>query len=127
MVITGVASVKDGETRLTVEKIETMDESLSKIIEEATWLIDPSNQDTTSFLTDLHAESEKGRGRAKVSIAFAQDGEADGMVVQMDDRFRLRLGLESFSKWRMRSCVLGVRIKVAEPDPPPERKFGRKD
>ena len=127
MVVTGVASVKDGETRLTVEKIETMDESLSKIIEESTWLIDPTNQDTTSFLNDLHAESEKGRGRAKVSIAFAEDGEADGIVVQMDDRFRLRLGLENFSKWRIRSCVLGVRIKVAEPDPPPERKFGRKD
>ena len=127
MVITGVASVKDGETRLTVEKIETMDESLANIIEESTWLIDPTNEDSTSFLTELHSESEKGRGRAKVSIAFAQDGEEDGMVVQMDDRFRLRLGLENFSKWRMRGCVLGVRIKVAEPDPPPERKFGRKD
>jgi DNA polymerase-3 subunit alpha len=127
MVITGVASVKDGETRLTVEKVETMDEALSSIIEETTWLIDPSNEDTISFLSDLHAESEKGRGRAKVSIAFAQDGEEDGMVVQMDDRFRLRLGLENFSKWRTRSCVQGVRIKVTEPDPPPERKFGRRD
>ena len=28
MVVTGVASVKDGETRLTVEKIETIDQSL---------------------------------------------------------------------------------------------------
>jgi len=48
-------------------------------------------------------------------------------VVQMDDRFRIRLGFENFKKWRNRPCVLGVRIKVLEPDPPVERKFGRKD
>ena len=64
MVVTGVASVKDGETRLTVEKIETIDQSLSQIIEESTWLIDPTNEDADKFLTDLHLESEKGRGRS---------------------------------------------------------------
>ncbi|HAF58650.1 MAG TPA: DNA polymerase III subunit alpha, partial [Opitutae bacterium] len=116
MVVTGVASVKDGETRLTVEKIETIDQSLSQIIEESTWLIDPTNEDADKFLTDLHLESEKGRGRSRVSVAFAQDGEEDGMVVQMDERFRLRLGLNDFSNWRKRTCVLGVRVKVAEPD-----------
>ncbi len=127
MVITGVASAKDGDTRLTVEKVETIDESLARIIEESTWLIDPTNLEAVSFLSDLHQESEKGRGKCKVSVAFAQDGEEDGMVVQMDDRFRLRLGLKEFSQWKTRSCVLGVRIKISEPEPPVERKFGRKD
>ena len=127
MVITGVASVKDGETRLTVDKVETLDLSLAKIIEESTWLIDPADEDAGSFLSDLYSESEKGRGRSRVSIAFAQNGEDDGLVVQMDERFRLRLSLENFSKWRNRSCVLGVRVKVTEPDPPEERKYGRKD
>ena len=127
MVITGVASVKDGETRLTVDKVETLDLSLGKIIEESTWLIDPADEDAGSFLSDLYSESEKGRGRSRVSIAFAQNGEDDGLVVQMDERFRLRLSLENFSKWRNRSCVLGVRVKVTEPDPPEERKYGRKD
>ena len=56
-----------------------------------------------------------------------EDGEEDGMVVQMDERFRLRLGLKEFSQWKTRSCVLGVRIKISEPEPPVERKFGRKD
>ena len=127
MVVTGVASVKDGEKRVTVDKVETVDECLSKIIEESTWLIDPTNEDAPSFLQDLHQESEKGRGRSRVSVAFAEEGAEDGMVVQMDDRFRIRLGFENFKKWRNRPCVLGVRIKVLEPDPPVERKFGRKD
>ena len=40
-----------------------------------------------------------------MSVAFAQDGEEDGMVVQMDERFRLRLTLNDFSNWRKRTCV----------------------
>ncbi|MEK9772422.1 MAG: DNA polymerase III subunit alpha [Opitutae bacterium] len=125
MVVTGVASVRDGESRLTVEKIETIDHSLSHIIEESTWLIDPTDEDADKFLSDLHLESEKGRGRSRVSIAFAEDGEEDGIVVQMDERFRLRLGLDDFSNWRKRTCVLGVRVKMSEPDPPAERKYSR--
>jgi len=126
-VVTGVASVKDGETRLTVEKVESVDESLGKIIEESTWLIDPMDEDAAKFLADLHKESERGRGRSRVSIGFAESGAEDGMVVQMDERFRLRLGLKDFSNWRKRSCVLGVRVKLSELDPPVERKFGRKE
>jgi hypothetical protein len=75
----------------------------------------------------LHQESEKGRGRSRVSVAFAENEADDGMVVQLDDRFRMRMGLDSFKKWRSRPCVLGVRVKVLEPDPPVERKFGKRD
>ena len=71
-VITGVASVKDGETRLTVDKVESIDESLAKIIEESTWLIDPTDEDAAKFLTDLHRESERGRGRSRVSYWFCR-------------------------------------------------------
>ena len=78
-----------------------------------------------NFLQISILRAKKGEGRSRVSVAFAQDGEEDGMVVQMDERFRLRLGLNDFSNWRKRTCVLGVRVKVAEPDPPPERKYGR--
>lgn len=127
MVVTGVASVKDGETRISVDKVETIDGSLGKIIEESTWLIDPVHEDAAEFLIDLHKESERGIGSAKVSVAFAEKEDDDGMVVQLDDRFRLKLGVESFSSWRSRPCVKGVRIRVFAPDPPVERKYGRKN
>ena len=127
MVVTGVASVKDGETRISVDKVETIDGSLGKIIEESTWLIDPVHEDAADFLIDLHKESERGIGSAKVSVAFAEKEDEDGMVVQLDDRFRLKLGVESFSSWRNRPCVKGVRIRVFAPDPPVERKYGRKN
>lgn len=127
MVVTGVASVKDGETRISVDKVETIDGSLGKIIEESTWLIDPVHEDAAEFLIDLHKESERGIGSAKVSVAFAEKEDDDGMVVQLDDRFRLKLGVESFSIWRNRPCVKGVRIRVFAPDPPVERKYGRKN
>ena len=127
MVVTGVASVKDGETRISVDKVETIDGSLGKIIEESTWLIDPVHEDAADFLIDLHKESERGIGSAKVSVAFAEKEDEDGMVVQLDDRFRLKLGVESFSSWRSRPCVKGVRIRVFAPDPPVERKYGRKN
>ena len=127
MVVTGVASVKDGETRISVDKVETIDGSLGKIIEESTWLIDPVHEDAADFLIDLHKESERGIGSAKVSVAFAEKEDDDGMVVQLDDRFRLKLGVESFSIWRNRPCVKGVRIRVFAPDPPVERKYGRKN
>ena len=55
-----------------MDKVETIDECLGKTIEESTWLIDPTNDDATSFLSDLHQESEKGRGRSRVSVAFAE-------------------------------------------------------
>jgi DNA polymerase-3 subunit alpha len=127
MVVTGVASVKDGETRISVDKVETIDGSLGKIIEESTWLIDPVHEDAADFLIDLHKESERGIGSAKVSVAFAEKDDDDGMVVQLDDRFRLKLGVESFSSWRNRPCVKGVRIRVFAPDPPVDRKYGRKN
>jgi len=127
MVVTGVASVKDGETRISVDKVETIDGSLGKIIEESTWLIDPVHEDAADFLIDLHKESERGIGSAKVSVAFAEKEDEDGMVVQLDDRFRLKLGVESFSSWKNRPCVKGVRIRVFAPDPPVERKYGRKN
>jgi hypothetical protein len=127
MVVTGVASVKDGETRISVDKVETIDGSLGKIIEESTWLIDPVHEDAADFLIDLHKESERGIGSAKVSVAFAEKEDDDGMVVQLDDRFRLKLGVESFSSWRNRPCVKGVRIRVFAPDPPVDRKYGRKN
>ena len=127
MVVTGVASVKDGETRISVDKVETIDGSLGKIIEESTWLIDPVHEDAADFLIDLHKESERGIGSAKVSVAFAEKEDDDGMVVQLDDRFRLKLGVESFSSWKNRPCVKGVRIRVFAPDPPVERKYGRKN
>ncbi|MDC0363724.1 hypothetical protein OAN03_03030, partial [Opitutales bacterium] len=94
---------------------------------ESTWLIDPVHTDAADFLIDLHKESERGIGSAKVSVAFAEKEEGDGMVVQLDDRFRLKFGLESFSNWRNRPCVKGVRIRVFAPDPPVERKYGRKN
>ena len=127
MVVIGVASVKDGEIRISVDKVQTIDGSLGKIIEESTWLIDPLHTDAADFLIDLHKESERGLGSAKVSVAFAEKEEEDGMVVQLDDRFRLKLGLESFSNWRNRPCVKGVRVRVFAPDPPVERKYGRKN
>ena len=127
MVVTGVASVKDGETRISVDKVETIDGSLGKIIDESTWLIDPVHEDAAGFLIDLQKESERGIGSAKVSVAFAEKEDDDGMVVQLDDRFRLKLGVESFSSWRNRPCVKGVRIRVFAPDPPVERKYGRKN
>jgi DNA polymerase III subunit alpha len=127
MVVTGVASVKDGETRISVDKVQTIDGSLGKIIDESTWLIDPVHTDAADFLIDLHKESERGIGSTKVSVAFAEKEEENGMVVQLDDRFRLKLGLESFSNWRNRPCVKGVRIRVFAPDPPVERKYGRRN
>ena len=68
MVVTGVASVKDGETRISVDKVQTIDGSLGKIIDESTWLIDPVHTDAADFLIDLHKKSERGIGSAKVSV-----------------------------------------------------------
>ena len=126
MVITGVVSLRDGDIRMNADSLFSVDEALSKYLEELTWLINPGHSGAPEFIQSLFEESSLGIGSTKLSLAFAGDDEQDGLVVDMDDRFRLRPGLKKFETWRSHPCVRSVRVKVTPPDPPVERKYGAK-
>lgn len=126
MVVEGVASHRDGETRINVTKLWAFDDALSKIVEEVTWLVDPEHPQAVEFSEELFAEAEKGRGKAQLSLAYANSREKEGVVVETDGRFRLPIRLDTFKDWRSRPCVLGARLRITEPDPPPENRFAKK-
>jgi len=127
VVVEGVASRKDDETRLSVTNLKPIESAISQLTEEVTWLIDPDDSGCEQFTRDIFELGDRGEGSTLIRLAFARNGEDSGLVVETDSRFCMRFSTKTFKDWRTRSPVLGARIKVRSPEPPPERKFRRKN
>jgi len=126
VVVEGVASHRDGETRLTVNSSLPVDSALINIVEEVTWLLDPDHDETVPFLEDIFALGDKGLGKTLVRLGFAKENEPDGLVVEADDRFTMRLTSELFKEWRKKKPVRAARVTIKAPEPPQERTYGRR-
>jgi len=48
------------------------------------------------------------------------------LVAEADDRFRMKMTVDSFKEWRAKSSVRAARVKIVEPELPPERKYGNR-
>ena len=125
VVVEGVVSRRDGETRLSVNGILPVDDAISELVEECTWLIDPSSEDAQVFLNDLFEEADRAIGACRVNFALARAEEEDGIVVLTDPRFRIHLNMKQYARWRDHACVRGVRVSIREPEVPIEKRFGR--
>ena len=123
MVVEGVASNRDGEVRLNVNVALPIDQALSKWVEEVTWLIDPEHSESMNFAQELFSIGDKNHGGALIRLGFARKGEHSGLVGEADDRFRMKICVNSFKEWRSKPPVLAARVKISEPELPPERKF----
>ena len=126
MVVEGVASNRDGEVRVNANAVLPIDQALSKWVEEVTWLIDPDHEDALSFAKELFAQGEKGYGGCLIRLGIARQGEDSGLVAEADDRFRMKMTVDSFKEWRAKSSVRAARVKIVEPELPPERKYGNR-
>jgi DNA polymerase-3 subunit alpha len=126
MVVEGVASNRDGEVRANANAVLPIDQALSKWVEEVTWLIDPDHQDALSFAKELFAHGERGFGGALIRLGIAGKGEDAGLVAEADDRFRMKITVAAFKEWRSKESVRAARVKISEPELPPERKYGRR-
>ena len=127
VVVEGVASRKDDETRLSVTSLKPVESAISNLTEEVTWLINPDDIESVEFTHDMFNLGDRGEGNTLIRMAFARDGEKSGLVVEMDSRFCMRFSSKIFNEWRSRSSVRGARIKIRKTDPPPERKFAKKN
>ena len=72
VVVEGVASHRDGETRMT-ESSYAVENALVQLVEEVTWLIDPNDADAESFVRDLHIAGDKGLGNTLIRLGFAEE------------------------------------------------------
>jgi DNA polymerase-3 subunit alpha len=126
MVVEGVASNRDGEVRANANAVLPIDQALSTWVEEVTWLIDPDHQDALSFAKELFAHGERGFGGALIRLGIAGKGEDAGLVAEADDRFRMKITVPVFKEWRSKQSVRAARVKISEPELPPERKYGRR-
>jgi hypothetical protein len=70
---------------------------------------------------------DRGEGGTLIRMAFARKDEESGLVVEMDSRFCMRFSSKTFKEWRERAPVRGARIRIRKTDPPPERKFAKKN
>jgi DNA polymerase-3 subunit alpha len=126
--VEGVVSRRDGETRMTVSSIRPINQAISATAKEVTWLIDPEHDEAVQFTRDLFTLGDKGEGETLLRLAFAREEEEEGLVMEADARFSMRLTVESFMEWRQLSPVLGARVVMRQPEPPPERNFrGKRD
>ena len=123
MVVEGVASRRDGELRINANAILPIDQALSKWVEEVTWLIDPDHDDAMGFARELFANGEKGHGGSLIRLGIAREGEDSGLVAEADDRFRMKMTVDNFKEWRAKDPVRAARVKIVEPELPPERKY----
>jgi len=127
VVVEGVASRKDDETRLSVTSLKPIESAISQLTEEVTWLIDPDDSECEQFTREIFELGDRGEGSTLIRLAYARNGEDSGLVVETDSRFCMRFSSKTFKDWRTRSSVRGARIKIRLPDPPAERKFARKN
>jgi DNA polymerase-3 subunit alpha len=126
VVIEGEASHRDGETRMSVKSVLPVDQALVKLVDEVPWVLDPDDEEAESFARDIFKLSDQGIGNTLIRLGFAREGEEDGLVVETDARFKVRMTSQTFREWRERKSVRGARVKLLEPEPPEERKYGRR-
>jgi DNA polymerase-3 subunit alpha len=124
--VEGVVSRRDGETRMTVSSIRAINQAITATAEEVTWLIDPDHEEAEQFTRDLFTLGDKGEGETLLRLAFARKDEEEGLVMEADSRFSMRLSIDSFKKWRAREPVRGARVVMRSPEPPPERPWAKK-
>ena len=111
---------------MAVNTVRSVDRAISVLALEVTLLIVSVHEDAEQFTKDLFSHGERGEGGTLLRLAFAGQGDGDGLVVETDSRFTMRLTPESFGKWRERDSVRGARVVMREPEPPPERAWERK-
>ncbi len=126
MVVEGVASNRDGETRMTVNSALPVDGALITLVEEVTWLLDSESDETLPFLEEMFTLGDKGLGNTLIRLGFAKKKEEDGLVAELDSRFTMRMSSKLFREWRSKAPVLGARVKIKLPDPPKERIFEKR-
>ena len=126
MVVEGVASNRDGETRMTVHSALPVDGALISLVEEVTWLLDSESDETLPFLEEMFTLGDKGLGNTLIRLGFAKKKEEDGLVAELDSRFTMRMSSKLFREWRSKAPVLGARVKIKPPDPPKERIFEKR-
>ena len=120
LILEGVASPRNGETRMNVNSARPATKAFPDITKEVTWLLDSSSKATDVFLVEVNSLAEGGRVSTLVNFAFAEDAEHDdALVLETDQRFTLKLTPERFKDLRSRLGVLAARV-VLDPPPPPE-------
>jgi DNA polymerase III alpha subunit len=119
VIVEGVASERNGETRVNVVSILPAERSLAKITKEVTWLLEHDSEDAKAFMQEVHAVSGEGRGHTRVHFAFAASNGTDALVAETDPRFTVSFSSEAFKGLRARSGVLGAKV-ILDPPPPPE-------
>ena len=119
VIVEGVASERNGETRVNVVSILPAERSLAKITKEVTWLLEHDSEHAKAFMLEVHAVSGEGRGNTRMHFAFAAANGDDALVAETDPRFTVSFSSEGFKGLRARSGVIGAKV-VLEPPPPPE-------
>ena len=61
-----------------------------------------------------------------IRLGIARKGENSGLVAEADERFRMKITVDNFKEWRAKPPVRAARVKISEPELPPERKYGKR-
>ena len=78
------------------------------------------------YAKELFSKGEKGFGGALIRLGIAKEGEDSGLVAEADERFRMKISVETFKEWRAKTPVKAARVKITEPELPPERRYGNR-
>ena len=126
VIVEGVASPRNGETRMNVNTVLPVAKSFPSIAKEVTWLLDPVAKDTDAFLREINSLAGEGRGSTQVHFAFAVTDAEEALVVEADSRFTLRLTLDRYKDMRSRPGVIGARVELHPPPLPEEPSWQKR-
>lgn len=108
--ITGTVFNKDGESRLSIQEVKPLEQSLPEMVDALCWVLAPT-QEADSFLKELRQVLDREFGNTPVQVGFLTEDQKL-LMADLAGSLTWHITGKSFAKLRQHPAVLDVRFKV---------------
>lgn len=112
IVVTGTVQNKDGEVRLNANTLHPLESKFPSLIKEITWLLDPNNNQITTFLETLATHLHSHPGPTTTKIAFKIDQNV--LYTHLAPSLTSQSPCKTLQDLRKHPAVLAIKILPTE-------------
>lgn len=110
VVASGSVFKRNGETRLSVQRIEGLDLQIPRLIKKICWVLRPDKK-ADDFLEKLRADMDQNHGQTRVQIGFLIE-ENRIVIAETASSLTVRIRCQNFQKLKNHPAVVDVHISV---------------